>query len=172
VQTLVRLDRYLTCIVNRTADWRGVGAFFAAVSWLGDGKFWYALMLVLPVLHGTYGLRASGHVLAVGLATLACYKVTKGSTRRLRPGVAHPDVRLVVAPLDEYSFPSGHTMHAVAFTCVFAAYFPALLVPLAVFSVLVAVSRVVLGLHYPTDVLLGFALGLALGRTGLALTGL
>lgn len=70
-------------------------------------------------------------------------------------------------PLDHFSFPSGHTLHAVLFSVMLGTYFPALLPVLLVFSVLVALSRMVLGLHYPTDVLAGAGLGLTLGLLGL-----
>jgi membrane-associated phospholipid phosphatase len=66
-----------------------------------------------------------------------------------------------VAPLDEFSFPSGHTLHAVSFTIVALAYYPWLAPLLVPFTAGVALSRVVLGLHYPSDVLA--ATGIALG---------
>ena len=68
-----------------------------------------------------------------------------------------------MAPLDRYSFPSGHTLHAVTFTWLAVERFPTLawiLIPLAS---LIAASRVVLGLHYPSDVLAGGAIGIGLG---------
>ena len=74
------------------------------------------------------------------------------------------------APLDRYSFPSGHTLHAVSFTVLATAYFPALGWVLVPFASLVAASRVVLGLHYPTDVLAGALLGTMLAGGALALT--
>ncbi|MNV30971.1 phosphatidylglycerophosphatase B [compost metagenome] len=58
-----------------------------------------------------------------------------------------------MAPLDEFSFPSGHTLHAVSFTIVALAYYPWLAPLLVPFTVLIGLSRVVLGLHYPSDVL-------------------
>ena len=75
----------------------------------------------------------------------------------------HREVIARAPPLDEFSFPSGHTLHAVSFGIVAAGWFPVLALPLALFAVLVAMSRVVLGLHYPSDVLAGAALGAALG---------
>lgn len=71
------------------------------------------------------------------------------------------------ASLDEFSFPSGHTLHAVAFSVIAIAWFPALTLPLLLFAMLVAMSRVVLGLHYPSDVLAGIALGAVLGGASL-----
>ena len=72
-----------------------------------------------------------------------------------------------VPPLDEFSFPSGHTLHAISFTMVALAYYPALVVLLVPFTVLVALSRVVLGLHYPSDVLAACLIGGALGSLAL-----
>jgi undecaprenyl-diphosphatase len=63
------------------------------------------------------------------------------------------------APLDQYSFPSGHTMHAVAFSIVATAHHPELAWMLGPFSSLIALSRMVLGLHYPTDVIAGALVG-------------
>jgi undecaprenyl-diphosphatase len=79
----------------------------------------------------------------------------------------HQAVVLGERPLDHFSFPSGHTLHAVLFTVMLGAHFPALLPLLLVFTPLVALSRMVLGLHYPTDVLAGAFLGGGLGLMGL-----
>jgi undecaprenyl-diphosphatase len=61
--------------------------------------------------------------------------------------------------LDQYSFPSGHTMHAVAFSMIATAHHPELAWVLAPLSCLIATSRILLGLHYPTDVLAGGVIG-------------
>ena len=51
----------------------------------------------------------------VGLVNLLIYKLIKTLTRRERPYVQHPGIHASRAPLDRYSFPSGHTLHTVAF---------------------------------------------------------
>lgn len=153
------LDLVICQQANRACAWRTVRRFFRAISVLGDGKFWYILMLLLPVVHGRAGLVVSLQMGLAGVAGVSLYKLVKRLTHRPRPYVTDASIRLGAAPLDQYSFPSGHTLHAVSFTLLVCMAFPAwawLLVP---FATLVALSRVVLGLHYPTDVLLGAAIG-------------
>src|SRR5690606_27432241 len=80
---------------------------------------------------------------------------------------ARGHIRAWVAPLDEFSFPSGHTLHAVAFSLVAVAHVPLLAWLLLPFTACVAVSRVVLGLHYPSDVLAATVIGSALAGLSL-----
>jgi undecaprenyl-diphosphatase len=111
---------------NALCDRRTTLRFFAAVSRLGDGVFWYALMAMLALFGGAAGRAAALHMIAVGAVSLVLYKALKAGTRRPRPCAADLRIRARVAPLDEFSFPSGHTLHAVAFTIVALAYVPAL----------------------------------------------
>lgn len=152
---------------NRWGARAAVRAYFRAVSRFGDGAFWYALMAALVFVDGWRGLGASAHLAATGLVALALYRRLKRWTRRPRPFAADGRIRPWVAPLDEYSFPSGHTLHAVAFTIVALAHYPALAPLLVPFAASVAVSRVVLGMHYPSDVLAATAIGSALAAVSL-----
>lgn len=142
---------------------------FALVSRLGDGLFWYTLMAALVVLDGVDGLVASLHLAATGLVALSLYKLLKRWTRRPRPFASDARIRAWVAPLDEFSFPSGHTLHAVAFSLVAMAHYPGLAWLLVPFTASVAASRVALGLHYPSDVLAATVIGIALAALSLAL---
>lgn len=78
---------------------------------------------------------------------------------RERPFIGLIGIECAMPPLDRYSFPSGHTLHAVLFTAIAIRHVPELAVLLVPFALLVAASRVILGLHYPTDVLAGATLG-------------
>ena len=129
--------------------------------------FWYALMAALVLLDGLDGLKASVHLAATGALALLLYKLLKRWTRRPRPFASDVRIRAWVAPLDEFSFPSGHTLHAVAFTLVALAHYPVLAWLLIPFTASVAVSRVALGLHYPSDVLAATVIGSALAGLSL-----
>ena len=147
---------------NRWGQWQSIRRFFSIVSRLGDGVFWYVLMGALVLFHGLDGLAASAHLAATGAIALALYKLLKRWTRRPRPFASDVRIRAWIAPLDEFSFPSGHTLHAVAFSLVAMAHYPMLAALLVPFTACVALSRVVLGLHYPSDVLAATVIGSAL----------
>jgi len=160
------LDRRVCLAANRWGARRLVGIFFGTVSRLGDGIFWYALMAVLALMGGHRGLITATHMAATGLAALWLYRLLKRWTRRPRPFRSCPGVIAHVPPLDEFSFPSGHTLQAVSFSIVAVAGYP-MLAPLLGFSALVAASRVILGLHYPTDVFAAIVIGSSLGASSL-----
>lgn len=145
--------------LNRWGAHSIVHGFFATISRLGDGMFWYLTMAALALAGGTRGALAAAHMALTGLATLALYRTMKRRIRRPRPCEAGAGVIQRVAPLDQFSFPSGHTLHAVAFTIIACSWFPSLAIVLVPFSILVALSRVVLGLHYPSDVLAAVVIG-------------
>jgi len=160
--TLKRLQRWdeSACLrLNQALRNALLLRFLQAVSWLGNGIFWYALMAALLVRYRGEALLPVLHMIFVGAVGAGTYAMVKRGTSRPRPYLALRDIAAGARALDAFSFPSGHTLHAVAFTLVAGAYYPGLLAMLATFAFLTAVSRVMLGLHYPSDVLAGAALG-------------
>ncbi len=160
--TLARLQHWdeRVCVAfNRMIRVRVLLALFRTVSWLGNGIFWYALMLALLLADAANAPLPVLHMTCVGLACTLTYKLLKRGTLRPRPYQVHQHIAAGAQPLDQFSFPSGHTLHAVAFSLVACAYYPQLALLTVPFTVLVAASRLVLGLHYPSDVLAGGALG-------------
>jgi undecaprenyl-diphosphatase len=135
---------------------------FRVVSRLGDGVFWYVLMITILVIKGSDGLVPVLHMGLAGLSGTLLYKWLKGKTLRPRPYEVRQDIWLTGTPLDKFSFPSGHTLHAVVFSAVAISYYPQLSVVLLPFTLMVGLSRVVLGLHYPSDVLAGALIGVTL----------
>ena len=135
---------------------------FRAASRLGNGVFWYVLMSVLALTGGVFGLETAIRMGATGLACTALYKAIKLTFRRPRPFTVLPELNAAALPLDRFSFPSGHTMHACTFTVVACEAYPSLAWVMIPFTVLVALSRVVLGLHYASDVAAGALIGTTL----------
>jgi len=160
-------ERRLCIAMNRWGARHALRRFFGVISRLGDGMFWYSLMGLFAAFGGTRGALAALHMALTGLVAATMYRGLKRWTRRPRPFRAHGDIVPYVAPLDEFSFPSGHTLHAVSFSMIALAYFPALAPVLLPFTLLVALSRVVLGLHYPSDVIAATVIGCGLGGVSL-----
>lgn len=154
-----RLDNALCVKVNHTSQYRLVRVWFRLISRLGDGIFWYTVMAGILLSQGRDGLQPVLHMLLAGLTGTLLYKWLKGKTSRPRPYEVCQDIWLTGKSLDHFSFPSGHTLHAVVFCEVALAYYPGLVWWLIPFTVLVGMSRVILGLHYPSDVLAGALLG-------------
>lgn len=167
-----RLDAWESglCVrCNRLGDLPAVRLYFAIVSRLGDGIAWYALLAVLALVGGREAIVPVLHMGLTSLCSVMIYKVIKGTLNRERPFAANGAVKALLPPLDRYSFPSGHTLHAAAFAVMLAEYYPDLLWLVLPFALSVAVSRVVLGLHYPTDVAAGALLGSAIAGFSLLL---
>ena len=90
--------------VNRGCRYRSVRSLFAVISRLGDGVFWYILMLALAA-SGEDGAKVAAQMALTGLAGLFVYKQLKHRLVRERPYIALAAIQLGAAPLDRYSFP-------------------------------------------------------------------
>jgi undecaprenyl-diphosphatase len=156
---LQQLDLTLCISFNRISSYQVATSAFSVISRLGDGVFWYCLMLVLPMIYGTHGLLISFHMISAAIPSLIIYRYLKKKTLRPRPCSVTPAVRQQTHVLDQFSFPSGHTLHATAFSMIVAGHLPFTIWILGPLALLIAASRPILGLHYPSDVLAGAFIG-------------
>lgn len=159
LERLLAWDGACVLALNRLLAYPRCGTCARWISRLGNGELWGVLLVALALLPGGAGLRCALQLAAASLLGLTIYKLVKTRAARPRPYVQMEGLRLGAPPLDEHSFPSGHVLHAVSFAVIVTAYFPALGLALAAFAVLTAVVRVVLALHYPSDVMAGIAIG-------------
>ncbi len=100
---------------------------------------------------------------AAALFTMVATEALKEVFDRERPPVADGDVTALISLPHSASFPSGHASTSFAAATVIAAFHPRLRVPVFAVAVLVALSRVYLGVHYAVDVVAGAAFGVAVG---------
>jgi undecaprenyl-diphosphatase len=156
--------------LNRGASLSVIRRPFQIASRLGDGVVWYVLILLLPLVYGTPAVRPAIVMALTGVLGVLLYGVLKRSFVRERPFIRHSGIWQAAVPLDRYSFPSGHTLHAVSFAWQASVHFPELAWVLLPLALIIASSRVVLGLHYPTDVLAGAFIGACIAELGLAFT--
>ena len=138
--------------------------FMTSVTKLGNAGIFWIILTVLFLLIPK--MRKTGVVMAAALIIdlLLCNVLLKNLVARTRPYDVNTVIQLLVAKLRDYSFPSGHT--AASFASVTALYLSGErrigLIALVI-SCLIAVSRLYLYVHYPTDVLAGMLFGLILG---------
>jgi undecaprenyl-diphosphatase len=136
--------------------------FFAALSYAGSfGFIWLAIAV------GISGFSWSRPWLwtRVGAAILIAESVSgalKQWSDRDRPPLSNPDPEPLVHLPPTYSFPSGHATVSFACATVLAVAVPRLWIPLYALATLIAFSRVYVGVHYPGDVIVGAALGVAI----------
>jgi undecaprenyl-diphosphatase len=97
------------------------------------------------------------------------YFVVKNSLKRNRPQDALQNFRSVIIPSDKFSFPSGHTSGAFLMATLLASFYPTLSFPAYIWASSVGLSRIFLGVHFPTDILVGMIMGTSMATLALEL---
>lgn len=149
--------------LNLRSAW--LDAIMVPITMLGNaGAIWVVLGIMLICMR-RYRRVGIAIIIAVVIAGALSKLVLGGLFPRLRPCDVNMAVQLAIEPPFGTSFPSGHTAAAfAAVTVLIAERMPkGLVIPLAVLAVLIALSRLYLYVHYPTDVLVGAVLGAAIG---------
>jgi undecaprenyl-diphosphatase len=134
------------------------------------GVLWLCVATGLLLAGDQRAARAAWRGLAgLAVASTASNVIGKSLTGRARPSGRIPAARRLSRGPRTTSFPSGHAASAAAFTTGVALELPAAAVPVGALAAAVGASRVVTGMHYPSDVAAGFATGIAAGLLTLAL---
>ncbi len=136
-----------------------------ASSRAGDGWLWMALGVVILLFGGSRRITALLTGLAAAGAGWLVFFCVKKVTGRERPCAIDRNCWATLLPPDRFSFPSGHTMMAFAIAVSISLFYPGLLAGLIFCAMSIAASRIMLGLHYLTDVLAAIALGCAIGMS-------
>ena len=129
----------------------------------GDGWLWYLLGALLLLFGGPSRLPAVGAGALASGTGIVVFLGLKRLAARKRPCAIEPHCWATLLPPDQFSFPSGHTITAFAVSVPIVLFYPALLAGLMFCAVSVGISRVLLGMHFLSDVLAGAAIGIALG---------
>ena len=129
----------------------------------GDGWLWYAIGIILVFFGGENRFLAIGAGATASVVGIFIFRALKHSSRRKRPCEIEPHCWASILPPDKYSFPSGHSITAFAVATALGMFYPQLLICLLTAAVLIAASRIILGMHFLSDVLAGIAIGVLLG---------
>lgn len=141
------------------ADRARIMRFARKVSATADGWPYALFTLVYYLLDPETGYLLFQALAWAFLIERCLYLIMKNSFKRRRPPAALPDFRSFIVASDEFSFPSGHTSGAFLFvTCCLLVFGPVVLIAYA-WAALVALSRISLGVHFPTDTVMGAIMG-------------
>ena len=153
-------------LMRRVHRWRAprwIRRWMILATRLGDGWVWYALALGVFVFGGSERFLALGAAQSAALAGILIFRLLKRISGRRRPCALEPHCWSHVLPPDQFSFPSGHTITAFAVSISVGLFYPDLLAFLLFLAVSVAASRIILGMHFLSDVLAGALIGTSLG---------
>lgn len=153
-------------VMRRVNNWsapRWIRFWMLMATRMGDGWLWYSLGALLLAFGGSRRYIAFGAAGTAAILGIFVFKGLKRLSHRPRPCHLQPHCWARVLPPDQFSFPSGHTMTAFSIALVVSYFYPGLEGGLYFLAVSIGVSRVILGMHFLSDVLAGAVLGSALG---------
>ena len=132
-----------------------------AITMLGDkGMIWILITLALLIVRRT---RRLGVICAASMVIglLVTNLIIKNWAARIRPYELIPGLQCIVPLAKDYSFPSGHATNSLACAWVLFRKTPKKYgVPALILAILISLSRLYVGIHYPTDVLGGVVIGI------------
>ena len=161
METLLRIEEQILMFIQENLRFDWLTPIFKAITFLGDkGWFWILLSLVLLVVRPT---RRTGMIMCMSAAidVLAVNVLLKNIVGRTRPYIMFESLVSLVGEESDFSFPSGHSAISFAVATVILLCLPKKFgIPAMVLAFLVAISRLYVGVHYPTDVIFGIIIGI------------
>lgn len=160
METLLRLDGEVLLWIQENMRTDLMTTIMRGITRLGDnGCLWIVLAVVLLVIGKTRRVGAAS-ALSLLLTFIVVNLGIKNIVERVRPYEVIEGLTRLVPPEESFSFPSGHSAHAFAVGVVIFLMLPRKVgIPVLVLAFLIAISRMYVGVHYPTDVLAGIVIG-------------
>jgi undecaprenyl-diphosphatase len=169
LQFIATGDHKLMRVVNKWPAPKWVRLFAIAATRAGDGWLWYLTGLMVLLVGGDNRFTATAAAGSAAIAGVGIFILLKKLSGRKRPCEIEPHCWAKLLPPDQFSFPSGHTITAFAVAISLGEFYPVLLAPLLLCALAVAASRILLGMHFLSDVLTGAMLGAGLAVSSHAL---
>lgn len=154
-----RSDTLLLMLLNSFLKCKTLDVIMPIITYLGS-KFFLSLFCLYTILnHNTY-IRLIGTqcIISIILSTTVA-QVLKKAINRTRPFLSIDTLNVKKIDIDKYSFPSGHTAAAFSLGIMLSLFYHSIAFIFIILSFLVGISRVYLGVHYPSDILIGSLLG-------------
>lgn len=139
------------------------------VSKSGDGYVYLLLGIALWVFEPEHGVIFIYSALLAYALELPLYLVLKNLFKRQRPCDIFFNFSSHIKPADKFSLPSGHTAAAFLMASLLASFYPSFALFAYLWASLIGMSRVLLGVHYPSDIFAGASLGLVISFVSLSI---
>ncbi|NVD07518.1 phosphatase PAP2 family protein [Vibrio sp. JPW-9-11-11] len=159
----------LFCLTHKFAQ--PISRLSKSISHTGDGHLYVLLGLVAYFLGESEGKHFVAAALLAFVIELPVYWLCKNLFKRRRPQELSELVTSYITPSDRYSLPSGHTAAAFLMATMISHFYPEMSWFVLAWASLIGAARVLLGVHFLTDVLLGALLGLGCAQLAFILLG-
>lgn len=160
LKRLEHWDHVSFCRLFSRSSSRHYSAFSYWLSKTADGPCYLLLLAILLVFDVAHADRFGQLLLAAFAIELPLYLLLKNSIRRARPAqVLTAFTQPHIVPSDQFSLPSGHTAGAFVMLTAIALYYPLWLPITLLWACGIGLSRILLGVHFPLDILAGAILG-------------
>ncbi len=140
------------------------------LSHTGDGYLYAVIGLCLLYLEPHNGKLFFCSAVTAYLLNVTTYLLVKNTIKRDRPQQKIPNFVASIKPSDQFSFPSGHTAAAFVFTVLVLHFYPVFAISVLLWALLIGLSRVLLGVHFPGDIIAGSIMGSLFGWLGIQIT--
>ncbi|MFT4767437.1 MAG: undecaprenyl-diphosphatase [Glaciecola sp.] len=162
MENIQDFDRRWLLLLQQSQSWLALHS--RIISYTADGYLYVLISGFVVLAVGTDSVFLPHTLLAFAIERVV-YWVMKNSLKRKRPAEALPGFKSHIIASDEFSFPSGHTSAAFLFVTLLVFHFGPALVLVYPWAMAVAMSRVYLGVHFPTDTVMGAVLGSSIAFT-------
>lgn len=163
LETLLNIDGGLLLLIQEYARTPLLDKIMVFITSLGNGgMIWIAATILLLIPKKTRKVGIMSGVALLGSLIINNH-IIKNIVQRPRPFVTFTDLQILIPTPSEFSFPSGHTASSFAAAGVFYSNLPKKFgVPAVILAGLIGLSRLYVGVHYPTDVIAGIVMGILL----------
>ena len=170
IEAIFNFDRSILLFIQNNVRVTAMNQLVTFITHLGNaGILWIALTLLMLCFQKT---RRTGVTCAISMVIglIVANLILKNWVARVRPYVTIEELELMIEPQKDWSFPSGHATNSFACGWVmFRTMKKRYGVPALVMAILITLSRIYVGVHYPTDILAGTAIGICAAEAAIAL---
>jgi undecaprenyl-diphosphatase len=169
LQRITKVDTALFYWLNRFSSNSNIIKGIRAISKTGDGHLYICFGALLFWLDSSHGALFFYTTLMAYALEIPIYLILKQCFKRKRPTATLLNFNAHITPSDKFSLPSGHTAAAFLMATIVSSFYPTFSVVAFSWAGSVGLSRILLGVHFPSDVIIGAILGAGIASISMLL---